>query len=61
MLLDNIILKTNTRLAQKKPSITIEPEIEEDIWHLDIGKAKRLIKAGEVAANAVVNRIKRSI
>lgn len=46
---------------RKKADILIDPHIEEDIWHLDLHKAKRLIAAGENSANRVINRIKRKL
>jgi NTE family protein len=46
---------------RKKADILIDPYIEEDIWHLDLHKAKRLIAAGENSANRVINRIKRKL
>lgn len=39
----------------------IELEMEEDVWHLDLHKAKKLITAGEVAAHRVINKIKRDL
>lgn len=46
---------------RKKADILIEPQIDEDVWHLDLHKAKHLISAGEVAAHKVINRIKRDL
>ena len=46
---------------RKKANVLIEPHIEEDIWHLDLHKAKRLISAGEIAAHHMIRKIKRSI
>lgn len=42
---------------RKKANLLIEPQMEEDIWHLDLNKAKRLIAAGEAAANRAVRRL----
>lgn len=39
----------------------IELEMEEDIWHLDLHKAKKLITAGEVAAHRVINKIRKDL
>ncbi len=38
--------------------ILIEPKMEEDIWHLDLHKAKRLIAVGEAAAQKALRKIR---
>lgn len=44
-----------------KADVLIEPHMDEDIWHLDLHKAKKLIAAGEATAHRFINRIKRSL
>ncbi|OGC23359.1 hypothetical protein A2291_06840 [candidate division WOR-1 bacterium RIFOXYB2_FULL_42_35] len=55
----DIVLHRLSQEQRKAADILIEPSFDQDVWHLDLGKAKQLIKAGEVAAQAVVNRLKR--
>lgn len=43
-----------------KADILVEPQIDEDIWQLDIHKAKKLIAAGEKAALQALRRLRRS-
>lgn len=57
----DIVMHKLTVEQRKKADILIDPYIEEDIWHLDLHKAKRLIAAGENAANRVIGRIKRKL
>ena len=53
-------------LAQKKLSeegrrlsdVLIEPDIPQDIWHIDVDKSARLIKVGEEAAESRILEIK---
>lgn len=52
------------KMSQKgrdEADVLIEPHIDEDIWQLDVGKYERLIKAGEDAAGAKVNFIKKAL
>ncbi len=55
--LDMILHKVSLE-QRKKADILIEPFMEEDIWHLDLNKAKRLISAGEAAAHKVVRQLR---
>ena len=43
---------------RRSADVLIEPEIPEDVWHFDIDKAPRLIKAGEEAAKKKIPEIK---
>ncbi len=56
----DIVLHKLSLEQRKKANILIEPEFDEDIWHLDLHKAKRLIAAGEAAAGKVISKIKRA-
>ena len=44
--------------SRKKADVLIEPYINEDVWQLDLHKAKHLIAAGEFAAHKLIKRIK---
>ncbi|MDI6731080.1 MAG: patatin-like phospholipase family protein [Candidatus Margulisbacteria bacterium] len=44
-----------------KADLLIEPQMEEDIWHLDLNKAQRLIAAGEAAAHKAIGKLRRLI
>lgn len=57
----DLILKKLSAEESQRADVLIELELEEDIWHLDLHKAKKLITAGEVAASRVINKIKRSL
>lgn len=57
----DLILHKLSQEQREKADLLIDPKIEEDIWHLDLNKAKRLIKAGETAAQLVVNRLRRLV
>jgi len=57
----DLILKKLSSEEAHKADILIELEMEEDIWQLDLHKAKKLITAGEVAAHRVINKIRRSL
>jgi NTE family protein len=46
----DIVLHKLSLEQRKKANILIEPKMDEDIWHLDLHKAKRLIACGEQAA-----------
>lgn len=56
--LDLILHKLSIE-QRKKADLLIEPQLEEDIWHLDLHKAKRLISVGEAAAHRVIGKLKR--
>ena len=55
----DIVLNKLSLEQRKKANILIEPQIEEDIWHLDLHKAKRLIAAGEAAAHKALRKLRR--
>ena len=56
------IIKHKLSITQrKKANLLIEPQIDEDISHLDLHKAKRLIAAGEAAAHRVIGKIRRKV
>jgi len=44
---------------RRNADILIEPEMDEDIWHLDLHKAKRLIAAGEAAAHKALRHLQK--
>jgi NTE family protein len=54
----DIVMHKLTLEQRKKANILIDPRIEEDIWHLDLHKAKRLIAAGEAAAQQALRRLR---
>lgn len=58
--LDLILKKLSCEEAQGA-DILVELEMEEDIWHLDLHKAKKLIAAGEVAAHRAINKIRKAL
>lgn len=58
--LDLVFNKLNAE-QRKMADILIDPEIAEDIWHLDLHKAKRLIAAGEMAAHRAIAKIKQCL
>ena len=41
--------------------VLIQLEMEEDIWHLDLHKAKKLVSAGEVAAHRMINKVRKAL
>ncbi|MBU0671518.1 MAG: patatin-like phospholipase family protein [Candidatus Margulisbacteria bacterium] len=55
----DIVMHKMSREQRKKANILIEPNIEEDIWQLDLHKAKRLIAAGEAAALKALRGLRR--
>lgn len=59
----DIVMHKLSLEQRKMADMLIEPtlEIDEDIWHLDVNKSKKLIAAGEAAARSVINRIKRLV
>ncbi|MDD5382385.1 MAG: patatin-like phospholipase family protein [Candidatus Margulisbacteria bacterium] len=54
----DLVLHELSAEQRKKANILIEPHIEEDIWHLDINKAQKLIAAGEAAAHQALRRLR---
>jgi NTE family protein len=57
----DLFLKKGSDAEARRADVLIELEMEEDIWHLDLHKAKKLVTAGEVAAHRVINKIRRSL
>ncbi|MFH1386750.1 MAG: patatin-like phospholipase family protein [bacterium] len=58
--LDLIFKKLSCEEA-KLADVLIELEMEEDIWHIDLHKAKKLITAGEVAAHRHLHQISKDL
>jgi len=54
----DIMVRKMSEADRKAANVLIEPEIPEDIWHIDVDKSKRLIKAGEEAAEKKIPEIK---
>jgi len=46
---------------RSKADLLIEPQMEEDIWHLDLNKAQRLIAAGEAAMHKAAGKLRRLV
>jgi NTE family protein len=57
----DLVLKRLSREECSRAEVKIQLEMEEDIWHLDLHKANKLIAAGEVAAHRVINKIRKSL
>jgi len=58
----DLILKQMHREEARRADALVELEMEgEDIWHLDLHKAKKLITAGEIAAHRVINKIRKDL
>lgn len=57
----DIIFKKLSSEETKLADVLIELEMEEDIWHLDLHKAKKLITAGEVAAHRHSHEISKAL
>ena len=54
----DLAIKKLSEEGRRLADVVIEPKIPQDIWHLDFNKAKRLIAAGEEAAEASILEIK---
>lgn len=54
----DLVMKKISAEGRNLADLLIEPEIPEDIWHLDFDKSKRLIAAGEEAAESRILEIK---
>lgn len=54
----DLILHKLSQEQRKLADILIEPQVDEDIWHLDLHKAKRLIAAGEISARQALRKLK---
>jgi len=57
----DLVLKKLSYDEAHRANTLIELEMEEDIWHLDLHKAKKLITAGEVAAHRAINKIRKDL
>ena len=57
----DLILKKLSQEEAAGADILMELVMEEDIWHLDLHKAKKLITAGEVAAHRAINKIRKDL
>lgn len=58
----DLILKRLSQAEARRADVLIELEFEdEDIWHLDFHKAKKLIEAGMAAAHRQINKIRRGL
>ncbi|NQT29041.1 MAG: patatin-like phospholipase family protein [Candidatus Saganbacteria bacterium] len=55
----DIVLHNSSREQRTKADILIDPAMEEDIWQLDLHKAKRLISAGEASAHQALRYLRR--
>ena len=58
--LDIIFKKLSAEEAHRSDTF-VEIQMEEDIWHLDLHKAKKLITAGEAAAHRHINKIRKDL
>jgi NTE family protein len=56
----DLVLHKISAEQRGKANILIEPQIDEDIWQLDIHKAKKLIASGEKAALQALRRLRHS-
>lgn len=54
----DLMLKDLSNEGRWLADVLIEPDFDEDIWHLDLHKAKNLIREGEEAAEKVIQEIK---
>ena len=57
----DLVLNKLSREEAARSDILIQLELEEDIWHLDLNKAKKLISAGEVAAHRMINKVRKTL
>jgi len=55
----DIVMHKLTEQQRKEADILIEPRMEEDVWQLDLHKAKKLIEAGEAAAHHALRNLRR--
>jgi NTE family protein len=54
----DLVLHQLSIAQRKRADILIEPQIDEDIWQLDLHKAKKLIAAGENAALKALRKLR---
>lgn len=58
----DMMLKRMSREECQRADVVIELQMEdEDIWHLDLHKAEKLIQAGEIAAHRAIHQIKKAL
>ncbi len=57
----DLLLNRLSRDETSRADILVQLELEEDIWHLDLNKAKKLISAGEIAAHRMINKIRKTL
>ncbi|OGC35522.1 hypothetical protein A2311_01710 [candidate division WOR-1 bacterium RIFOXYB2_FULL_48_7] len=58
----DLMFKQLSYAERQRADILIELQMEEeDIWHLDLHKAEKLITAGEIAAHRAINKIKKAL
>ncbi|MBU0687130.1 MAG: patatin-like phospholipase family protein [Candidatus Margulisbacteria bacterium] len=53
----DLLLKKVSEEGRQTADVLIQPEFDEDMWHLDLHKAKHLIQEGETAANKMIDEI----
>ncbi|MDD5594102.1 MAG: patatin-like phospholipase family protein, partial [Candidatus Margulisbacteria bacterium] len=58
--LDLILKKLNADEIRRADAY-IELEMEEEMWHLDLNKAKKFIAAGEISAHRQINKIRKAL
>ncbi len=54
----DILVKKNSQASRDLCDLVIEPEIPENIWHIDVHKSKKLIESGESACESRILEIK---
>lgn len=57
----DLILKKLSAAEVSRADAVIELEMEEDMWHLDLNKAKKFITAGEMSAHRQINKIRKAL
>ena len=56
----NILMNKLSEDQTRRANILVQPAIgEEDLWHLDEHKARRMVSAGEIAAEKVLRKLAR--
>ncbi len=57
----DLMLKKLSADEVSRANAVIELEMEEDMWHLDLNKAKKFIAAGEMSAHKQINKIRKAL
>ncbi len=57
----DLMLKKLSAAEVARADAVIELEMEEDMWHLDLNKAKKFIAAGEISAHRQINKIRKAL